>query len=214
MRTIGTVVRGVRAPIIKAGDDLANIVVESLGNASDKLYNWWEDRKTYIKGIISWITDGLKDGWNALYNMAARWGMDLIHNFINGIMSRVAEFKNTIEGIAGIVSDFLHFSLPEKGPLATSDEWMPDFMKNLAEGIEKNKSLVTQAMADLSSDMSADLNINANQNGGYGGQSPILNFEFRIGNVNGATQEDAQSFAQTISDEISNIIYRQKAAII
>ena len=33
MRTIGTVVRGVRAPIIKAGDDLANIVVESLLNA-------------------------------------------------------------------------------------------------------------------------------------------------------------------------------------
>ncbi len=30
MRTIGTIVRGVRAPIIKAGDDLANIVVESL----------------------------------------------------------------------------------------------------------------------------------------------------------------------------------------
>lgn len=200
------------------GAEITNIVVESLDNAADKLYNWWEDRKTYIKGKISWIKDGLKDGlkdgWNALSNMAARWGMDLIHNFINGIMSRVAEFKNTIEGIAGIVSDFLHFSLPEKGPLATSDEWMPDFMKNLAEGIEKNKSLVTQAMADLSSDMSADLNINANQNGGYGGQSPILNFEFRIGNVNGATQEDAQSFAQTISDEISNIIYRQKAAII
>lgn len=33
MRTIGTVVRGVRAPIIKAGDDLANIVVESLMEA-------------------------------------------------------------------------------------------------------------------------------------------------------------------------------------
>ena len=34
MRTIGTVVRGVRAPIIKAGDDLANIVVESLRGQS------------------------------------------------------------------------------------------------------------------------------------------------------------------------------------
>ena len=33
MRTIGTIVRGVRAPIIKAGDDLANIVVESLMEA-------------------------------------------------------------------------------------------------------------------------------------------------------------------------------------
>ena len=30
MRTVGTVVRGVRAPIIKAGDDLASIVVDSI----------------------------------------------------------------------------------------------------------------------------------------------------------------------------------------
>ena len=30
MRTVGTVVRGVRAPIIKPGDDLAQIVVDSI----------------------------------------------------------------------------------------------------------------------------------------------------------------------------------------
>ena len=34
MRDLGTVVRGVRTPIIKEGDDLASIVVESVMNAS------------------------------------------------------------------------------------------------------------------------------------------------------------------------------------
>lgn len=33
MRNVGTVIRGIRTPIIKEGDDLANIVVESLMNA-------------------------------------------------------------------------------------------------------------------------------------------------------------------------------------
>lgn len=36
MRTVGTVVRGVRAPIIKAGDDLAKIVVDSIMAAQEE----------------------------------------------------------------------------------------------------------------------------------------------------------------------------------
>ena len=36
MRMIGTVVRGVRAPIIKAGDDLATIVVDSIMAAHEE----------------------------------------------------------------------------------------------------------------------------------------------------------------------------------
>ena len=36
MRTIGTVVRGIRTPIIKDGDDLATIVVDSLMNSKEK----------------------------------------------------------------------------------------------------------------------------------------------------------------------------------
>ena len=34
MRTVGTVSRGIRAPIIREGDDLAAIVAESVLNAS------------------------------------------------------------------------------------------------------------------------------------------------------------------------------------
>jgi F420-0:gamma-glutamyl ligase len=35
MRTVGTVVRGIRTPIIKDGDDLASIVVDSLLQAKE-----------------------------------------------------------------------------------------------------------------------------------------------------------------------------------
>ena len=35
MRNVGTVVRGIRTPIIKENDDLANIVVESLLRAKE-----------------------------------------------------------------------------------------------------------------------------------------------------------------------------------
>ena len=35
MRTVGTVVRGIRTPIIKTNDDLSTIVVESLLRAKE-----------------------------------------------------------------------------------------------------------------------------------------------------------------------------------
>ena len=37
MRYVGTVVRGIRTPIIKENDDLATIVVESLMNAKEAM---------------------------------------------------------------------------------------------------------------------------------------------------------------------------------
>ncbi len=36
VRTVGTTVRGIRAPIVKKGDDLINIVVDSVINAAEQ----------------------------------------------------------------------------------------------------------------------------------------------------------------------------------
>ena len=44
MRDVGTVVRGIRTPIIKEGDDLANIVVDSVIKASESEKFSFEDR--------------------------------------------------------------------------------------------------------------------------------------------------------------------------
>ena len=45
--------------------------------------------------------------------------------------------KNVAKGIA----DFLHFSVPDKGPLADADTYMPDFMELLAKGIALSQSV-------------------------------------------------------------------------
>lgn len=59
MRTVGTVVRGIRTPIIKENDDLANIVVDSLMKASE-----YEGFKFNNKDIVA-ITEavvGISEG--------------------------------------------------------------------------------------------------------------------------------------------------------
>ena len=44
MRNVGTVVRGIRTPIIKDGDDLANIVVDALMKAKESEKFEFRDR--------------------------------------------------------------------------------------------------------------------------------------------------------------------------
>lgn len=46
---------------------------------------------------------------------------------------------NTVADVARAISDYLHFSVPDKGPLSEFESWMPDFMKGLADGINKSR---------------------------------------------------------------------------
>ena len=51
MRNVGTIARGIRTPIIKEGDDLAQVVVDSLLKASETEKFDFED-KDLVKGIL------------------------------------------------------------------------------------------------------------------------------------------------------------------
>ena len=55
--------------------------------------------------------------------------------------------------VADKIRSVLHFSVPDEGPLTDFDEWMPDFIGQLAEGIENSRSVIQSAMDDVASDM-------------------------------------------------------------
>ena len=59
MRCVGTVVRGIRTPIIKENDDLASIVVDSLMNASKEEGFKFRDRDVVaITEAVVGISEG------------------------------------------------------------------------------------------------------------------------------------------------------------
>ena len=58
-----------------------------------------------------------------------------------------------MKGVAEKIKSFLHFSVPDEGPLTEYESWMPDFMKGLAKGIEKSKGLVADAVDGVAADM-------------------------------------------------------------
>ena len=72
---------------------------------------------------------------------------------VNGIKSCIGAVGDAVKSVADKIKSFLHFSVPDEGPLTDYESWMPDFMGGLAKGIEKSKSLVAKAVEGVSNDM-------------------------------------------------------------
>ena len=76
-----------------------------------------------------------------------------MQNLINGLNYMLGNLINTVADVARAISDYLHFSVPEKGALASFEEWMPDFMKGLAKGINQSKKYVEKAVSGVADAM-------------------------------------------------------------
>ncbi len=74
----------------------------------------------------------------------------------------IGNLADCVTGVANTIREFLHFFVPDKGPLTDYESWMPDFMKGLADGINRSKKYVEKAVNGVAQamqlTMSSDLN--------------------------------------------------------
>lgn len=93
--------------------------------------------ETGLGGATSYI--------QSLISQAPAWGIDLIQGLVKGIKNSLGNVKDAVISVANTIKSFLHFSVPDEGPLTDYETWMPDFMKGLADGINSNAHLVGDA---------------------------------------------------------------------
>lgn len=173
---------------------------------------------TGIKTVVGNIAGAIKSGFETAINFitslpskALQWGKDMIMGIVNGIKGCISAVGDAVKSVADKITSFLHFSVPDEGPLTDYESWMPDFMKGLAKGIEKSKSEVAKAVEsvadtmDLTSvvpKMNASLNANVTAEGSTGGYDEVtLNQPIMID-------------GKTITTIVSQIQYSQgKAAL-
>lgn len=96
---------------------------------------------TGFQEAIDWI--------QALPAQAVQWGIDFIDGLKEGIMARVQAIAEAVKGVAEKIRSFLHFSVPDEGPLTDYESWMPDFMGGLAKGIAEHEGDVLGRVKDL-----------------------------------------------------------------
>ena len=115
----------------------------------DSIYNWFGEK-------VDAIRETLEDGFNSaiefmqsLPGKALQWGRDFMDGLVNGITEKVSAVTDAVSGVADKIKSFLHFSVPDEGPLTDYESWMPDFMTGLAEGIHKGSPVVYKAIKNL-----------------------------------------------------------------
>lgn len=145
--------------IIFAAQDLFFGIIEGLIRATP----------TILAEIPTLITSMLEEFGQLgpqLVENAFSWGADLISSLIDGIQSLLGNLGDTVSNVASTIADYLHFSVPDKGPLADMDvHGGAGLMRSFIEGIEdggpeleatlnRTLSLPTMAAPELISDMS------------------------------------------------------------
>ncbi len=140
-------------------------VGHSMYKIQDTVLSIWENIKNGVWDRIQNVRNTIADGLNSaadcirnIVNSSWQWGYDIMQNLINGINYQMADLINTVADVARSIWEYLHFSVPEKGPLTDFESWMPDFMDGLAEGINKSKKYVEAAIEGVSEAMKITMN--------------------------------------------------------
>ena len=160
---------------------LKNTVSSIVSNLKQAAVDAFKNMVSGIRSALSSLGGVVQSGFQSAINFitslpgkALQWGADFINGIARGIRNAIRNVTSAVSDVASKIRSFLHFSVPDEGPLTEYESWMPDFMKGLAKGIEKSKSLVTNAIAGVSKDMTINANAMVEQSGASQ-NSAILN---------------------------------------
>ena len=90
---------------------------------------------------------------------------EAIMGIVNGIKGAIGAVKDAVGNVASTIKSFLHFSVPDEGPLTDYESWMPDFMAGLANGIEQSRGAVRAAIGSVADDLTLSPTITAATSG-------------------------------------------------
>jgi len=96
----------------------------------------------FLKAIVEMLADIP----GKIVEMATSWGADLISNLVKGFQDNIGKLKNGVKGIASTIASFIHFSVPEVGPLSDFDESGGDMIDVFTEGMYSRMGALKNAL--------------------------------------------------------------------
>ena len=184
-------------------------------NIRTKLSDVWSGIKSWFSNLPVKIAEAFVATKNVIKGWATsavQWGKDMITGFINGIKNSASKMASVIKNFAkDNISKFLHFSVPDAGPLADADKWMPDMVDLMVRGLENGAPQIRDAVQDFASGMSANINAYGPQ-GALLGDSTTYNGGAVTINVYGAEGQDVNDLAQSIAQKLEDMTRRKELA--
>ena len=110
------------------------------------------------------IYNKFKEGFTNIIDSAKNWGRDMIMGFVNGIKEKIDALKEGVTSVANVISEHLHFSRPDVGPLRDYEQWLPDMIEGMSKSLDKSAPTLLGKISDLAAAMSMSPTLNGNVN--------------------------------------------------
>ena len=157
---LSPLLESIKTNVSNAWNNMKTAISTAMTNIKTNVSNVWNQVKSGVSTTVTQIYNAVQSGFNnavsfirGLISQAFSWGRDLIMGIVNGIRNAIGAVANACRSVADTIRSYLHFSVPDIGPLTDYESWMPDFMKGLAKGIEKSKGVVAEAMNGVAAGM-------------------------------------------------------------
>lgn len=165
MDTLSSLWDMIKQAALNTWENMKDSVVQTAQNLKESAIQAFHNMVSGIGNALSGLGSTVQNGFQSaisfitsLPDKAYEWGADFVHGIAQGIRNAIGEVTSAARSVADSIRSFLHFSVPDEGPLTDYESWMPDFMQGLAKGIEKSKSVVTDAIEGVSKDMTINAN--------------------------------------------------------
>lgn len=162
-----------------------------------------------ISGVYTTIVNGFQNAVNFITSLPSRalgWGRDIINGVINGIRNAIGGLVSAMSDVAETIASFIHFSEPDEGPLSNFHTYMPDMMRQIAQGIRNGIPQVENAMDSMANSMVPAMS------GAEGGTTTNTTSNTVSINVYGAQGQDVNELADIIEQKITNNVVRRGVA--
>lgn len=228
LKSVLYIVGAVVVALVKALPEIGGVIVKTTINAFNLLKQaasqliarigpWlasvWSGIKNWFASLPGKLTSTFQAakttilGWG---KSAVTWGADMIKGFINGIKQKAAALGNAVKDLAkNCIKKFLHFSVPDAGPLADADTWMPDMVDLMAKGLKDAAPEMQAAVNDFAGNMSTTITATGIPSGldagnTYNGGNVTIN-------VYGAEGQSVNELADVIAIKLQEMTTRRSA---
>lgn len=133
---------------------------------------------TIVTTIVTRVIPSLLEAFGRLGKelpgKAITWGKDLIKSMIDGIKSMLGSLGTAVGNVAKTIASFLHFSVPDVGPLADFDKSGGDMIDEFITSMDKEQPELKKALYQTSSIINGGMTGGPNYTGALEGISSQL----------------------------------------
>lgn len=195
-------------------NNVVNRVTELKNNAINAFSNLRQSIANTVGGISSVVISGFQNAINFITSLPSRalgWGRDIINGIVDGIRSAIGRITSVMSDVANTIASFIHFSEPDKGPLSNFHTYMPDMMKQMAQGIQNGIPMLENAMNTMTQSMIPSMGSMSASGMAAGTTNNNTSNSVSI-NVYGSAGQDVNELANIIEQKITDNVVRRGVA--